>query len=291
MAGYQAEMKHLDLFSGIGGFALGLQRAGFDTVAFCEIEPYAQKVLKKHWPDTHIYEDIHDVTAQRLEADGFTGIDIITGGYPCQPFSAAGKRGGEDDDRHLWPQIARLVRELSAAGEQPDWLLFENVAGHITLGLDTVLADLEALGYTGRPLVIPACAVDARHRRDRLWIIANSEHYGLVTGRDKRIFQGISNGSAAKEQQIKGCIQDVAKAISQRGRSRQATGEHASNAGQQPRHPWNNAGGVATWPAETAICRVANGIPRRVDRLRGLGNAVVPQIPENIGRAIIEASR
>ena len=157
------KLRHLDLFSGIGGFSLGLERTGgFETVAFCEIEPFCQKVLKKHWPDVPIYDDV-----RTLDADGLGNVDIITGGYPCQPFSLAGKRDGEEDDRHLWPEMFRIIQAF-----RPAWVIGENVAGHISMGLDQVLFDLESADYACQAFVIPACAVDAPHRRDRVWIIA-----------------------------------------------------------------------------------------------------------------------
>ncbi len=164
-------MKHLDLFSGIGGFALAARWVGWETVGFCEIDPYCQKVLRKHWPDVPIHEDIR-------ELDGRTvgHVDIITGGYPCQPFSVAGKRRGKADDRHLWPEFARLIREI-----RPYWVIGENVAGHINMGLDDVLADLEGLGYTWEAFVIPAVAVNAPHRRDRCWIVGHA-----TSNRDKK---------------------------------------------------------------------------------------------------------
>jgi DNA (cytosine-5)-methyltransferase 1 len=155
--------RHLDLFSGIGGFALACRMVGgIETVGFCEREPYAQKVLKKHWPDVPICNDIHE-----MKGNEYGTIELITGGYPCQPFSSAGKRKGADDDRHLWPQMRRIIEAA-----RPRWILSENVVGHITLGLDQVLAELESIGYSARATVIPACAVDARHRRDRVWIMA-----------------------------------------------------------------------------------------------------------------------
>lgn len=151
------KLKVLDLFSGIGGFSLGLERTGgFETVAFCEIEEFPQKVLKKHWPTVPIYDDV-----RTLKHDG--SVDVITGGYPCQPFSLAGKREGKEDDRHLWPAMFDLIKT-----HRPSWIIGENVAGHISMGLDDVLADLESEDYAVRTFVIPAVAVDAKHRRDRV---------------------------------------------------------------------------------------------------------------------------
>ena len=174
-------MRVLDLFSGIGGFSLGLERAGMETVAFCEIEDYPVKVLKKHWPDVPIAKDIRKLSynykTKELIYDGeviYVGpIDLICGGFPCQPFSVAGKQRGKEDDRHLWPEMFRLIKEI-----RPTWVVGENVAGFIKMALDDVLANLESEGYATRPFVIPACAVGAVHRRDRVWIVGYSEHNG-----------------------------------------------------------------------------------------------------------------
>tara|TARA_R100001591_G_scaffold20465_2_gene28981 strand:- start:76 stop:939 length:864 start_codon:yes stop_codon:yes gene_type:complete len=141
--------KHLDLFSGIGGFSLGLEATGaFETVAFCDYDQYCQKVLRKHWPWVTIYDDVKELNSERLSANGHTEVDIITGGYPCQPFSIAGRQKGEQDPRHVWPEMFRLVKEL-----RPTWVIGENVSGHIKLGLDTVLENLESEGYATRRLV------------------------------------------------------------------------------------------------------------------------------------------
>lgn len=167
-------MRKLSLFSGIGGIDLAAHWAGMETVAFCERESFPVKVLQKNFPGVPIYDDVCTLTADQLKEDGIIGdgraIDIISAGYPCQPFSNAGKRRGKEDDRHLWPEVARILQEV-----RPRWFLGENVAGHITLGLDEVLADLEGLGYTAQPFVIPASAVYAGHRRDRVFIVAYTE--------------------------------------------------------------------------------------------------------------------
>lgn len=158
--------KVLDLFSGIGGFSLGLERAGMTTEAFCEIDPYCRKVLARHWPEVKRHNDV-----KQLDGSQYAGtIDVICGGYPCQPFSAAGKQLGEKDPRHLWPEMRRIIREA-----RPRWVIAENVRGHVRLGFDTVAAQLEDDGFTVWPFIVPACAVGAPHRRDRLWIIAHAE--------------------------------------------------------------------------------------------------------------------
>lgn len=154
------KLKVLDLFSGIGGFSLGLERTGgFETVAFCEIEPFCQKVLRKHWPNVPIHDDV-----RKLEK---VNADVITGGFPCQPYSTAGKRRGRDDDRDLWPEMLRVIREVG-----PSYVIGENTRGFIGLALDDVLSDLEAIGYTARAICIPACAVGRDQWRFRVWILA-----------------------------------------------------------------------------------------------------------------------
>jgi DNA (cytosine-5)-methyltransferase 1 len=171
-------LRHLDLFSGIGGFSLGLEATGgFKTVAFCDIEEFPRKVLQKHWPHVKQYEDIKELDYDKLRSDGIISdnekIDIITGGYPCQPFSVAGRKKGEKDPRHLWPEYFRLVQEL-----RPTWVIGENVGGHIKLGLDTVLENLESEGYAVRTFSIPASAIGANHKRERIWIVANTDSGG-----------------------------------------------------------------------------------------------------------------
>ena len=172
-------MRLLDLFSGIGGFSYAAEKliGGYETVAFCEMDEFCQKVLKKHWPQVPIFDDVRTIDAARLGR-----IDIVTGGYPCQPFSQAGRRQGEEDERHLWPEMLRIIKSC-----QPRYVLAENVAGHVTMGLDQVLTDLEDQGYTTRPIIVPACAKNAPHRRDRVWIIgqltANTNDTGNRTFR------------------------------------------------------------------------------------------------------------
>ena len=165
-------LRHLDLFSGLGGFSLGLEATGgFETVAFCDIEKFPLKVLKKHWPHVKQYKDIKELTYEQIKEDTLAPIDIITGGYPCQPFSVAGSQLGEKDKRHLWPDMFRIIKEC-----RPTWVIGENVGGHIKLGLDTVLQDLESEGYTTRTFSISASSVGANHQRERVWTVGYSEH-------------------------------------------------------------------------------------------------------------------
>ena len=245
-------MKVLDLFSGIGGFSLGLEAAGMETIAFCEREKFCQKVLKSHWPDVPIYDDV-----RTLDGSIFNGVDLVCGGYPCQPFSVAGKQLGHADERHLWPEMLRIIQ-----GSKPRWVIAENVAGHIKLGFDEVAVSLETEGFTVWPLVIPACAVDAPHRRDRLWILGYSQHNG-----------SLSHASHASNFGCEGSVGE--KVQRERTFSREPSGSFTQ---------WANG-----WPISSPrICGVDDGIPNRTHRLKALGNAVVPQIPFIIGQAIME---
>jgi DNA (cytosine-5)-methyltransferase 1 len=234
-------LRHLDLFSGIGGFALAARMiGGFETVAFCEIDRYAQKVLKKNFPGIPISSDI-----LTLDSQDYAPVDLITGGYPCQPFSSAGKRNGENDHRHLWPEMLRCIERA-----RPTWIVSENVIGHVTLGLDQVLSDLDTLGYTTQPLVIPACAVGAPHRRDRVWIIANAAgEHGAQHG-EERSYEKQPSASS----------------------DRAALRTHVRD------YCW--------WAPEPRVRRVDDGVSCRVDRNHGLGNAIVPQVAAEILRAI-----
>jgi DNA (cytosine-5)-methyltransferase 1 len=236
------ERTHLDLFSGIGGFALAAKWNGYRTVGFCDNEPYAQAVLKKHWPEVPCHKDIREV-----RGDLYAGVTLLTGGFPCQPFSVAGKQRGKDDNRYLWPEMCRVIREA-----RPAWIIGENVAGIVNLALDTVCADLEAEGYEVEPIIIPACAVDAPHKRDRIWIVANAEQQG----RQGRI-QGWENQEREGFEGHTGCCGTT------QGESRQAV-----------------------WTTEPNVGRLAHGVPNRVAKLRGLGNAIVPQVASEIIRNI-----
>ena len=190
------KLKHLDLFSGIGGFSLGLEATGgFETVAFCDIEEFPRKVLQKHWPGVKQYEDIKELNYEKLKTDGLLPIDIITGGYPCQPFSVAGRKKGEKDPRHLWPEYFRLIKEL-----RPTWVIGENVSGHIKLGLDTVLENLESEGYSVRTFSISAASIGANHQRERIWIVANTNSSGNKGKKSRSI--GKENEKEKRDRQV-----------------------------------------------------------------------------------------
>ena len=244
-------MRHVDLCSGIGGFALGFEWAQLSNpVLFCDSEEWCRKVLRKHWTDVPILNDVKELANDPTQ---IPDCDILTAGYPCQPFSLASpKRKGAEDPRHLWPYLLKIV-----TSKRPTWCVFENVYGHVSMGLDTVLNDLETQGYSARTFNVPALGVDANHKRERLWIVANSNDSGNRTSKHESVINGEET---------------------HQGWNRQ---------------PLNRTGGLGKngrwkWEPEPSVGRVANGVPRRMDRIRGLGNAIVPQIAMQIGLAIKE---
>ncbi len=171
-------MTHLSLFTGIGGLDLAAETADFQTVGQCEWADYPTKILERHWPDVPRWRDIRTLTGNSFyERTGLRTVDIVSGGFPCQPFSTAGKRRGREDDRYLWPEMLRVIEEL-----RPRWVVGENVAGIVNVALDTVLSDLEIQGYETRTVILPACAVDAPHRRDRVAIMAHANSERLQDG-------------------------------------------------------------------------------------------------------------
>jgi DNA-cytosine methyltransferase len=397
-------VKHLDLFSGIGGFALGLQKVGFETVAFCDIEKYCQHLLKEKWNGVKIYNDVREITKERFEADGIESPEIITGGFPCQPFSVAGSRKGTDDNRHLWPEMFRIIKEF-----KPRWVIGENVRGIVSIqdGLvfETVCTDLESEGYEVQTFNIPAVGVGAPHKRERIWIVANSRcsvrreqssrnsesirsgtfketerstDTSKITGsseraetmadtesigsrelrhldKEKRIETGdttqsnssstdvadsnTGNVEAGRERQGGVCQkntkerqsnnvtsssevmantkskgtrednkglrsgtsgisgrqgttriqEDVANTNSER-QQEQCRPKSIQEEGNELECSSSQSGGNF-WDIEPDVGRVVNGLPGRVHRLKGLGNAIVPQIAEEIGRAIMKAEQ
>lgn len=247
-------MRHLDLFSGIGGFALAAHWAGFETVAFCECDTFCQSVLRKHWPETTIHEDV-----RYLDGSQYRGVDIITGGYPCQPFSVAGSQKAEKDNRHLWPEMCRVIAQA-----KPAWVICENVYGHIALGLDNVLHDLEAIGYAAQPFVIPALAAGANHNRERVFIVAHATSNGRDESKTAR------SNEAANDNRTSGQKED---------RHHERRGGLRLGVEWRSGTPWG-------WGALPPPLRVDDGLPDRMDRNRALGNAITPQIAYELLRTI-----
>jgi len=283
------KLKHLDLFSGIGGFSLGLEATGgFETKAFCDIEKYPRQVLQKHWPHVKQYEDIKELNYERLKADGIDSIDIITGGYPCQPFSIAGRQKGEQDSRHLWPEYFRLVKEL-----RPTWVIGENVSGHIKLGLDTVIEDLESEDYAVRPFSISASSIGANHQRERIWILAHSRRsqWPRAEQRGENENETRKENANQFERSSSTSEVDVANTNNERlQRQWQSRNQFTPrfNSSRESSEEGQRTVGQGWWESEPNMGRVAHGIPKRVDRLKSLGNSLVPQIPYYIGKTILE---
>lgn len=260
-ARYMADkLKVLDLFSGIGGFSLGLERTGgFETVAFCEIEDFPRKVLAKHWPDVPCYRDVRELTAERLAADGIA-VDVITGGFPCQDVSSAGKRAGIGDGTRsgLYSEVIRLASDI-----RPKFIILENVAGLLSGPSERrggwfgrVLGDLAECGYDAEWENIPAAAMGAPHRRERVWVVSYPN----------------SNRLQKNTNQADLCEPTIFRGM------RRRLGQMDS-----PRI-WLEPRPIGACPME-----VGNGISEWVGGIKSFGNAVVPQIPELIGRAILEA--
>lgn len=344
------KLTHLSLFSGIGGLDLAAEWAGIQTVGQCEWAEYPTKVLEKHWPDVPRWKDIRTLTGESFyERTGRRTVDIISGGFPCQPFSVAGKQRGKEDDRYLWPEMVRVITEL-----RPTWIIGENVAGIVRMALPDILSELEACGYRTRTFLIPACAVGARHRRYRVAIVGYSEHNGLSSAdhrrhsKDRRMAAGKgkkpgfiisgknvqhTNGTGRKE--LYTTAESDKKRIAGRGcdegnvcntacdvsytdnRLRKRPDEkiqpgrdtaYCSGTGKRKRSAESVLGGVADgissgvdgnldfiinhfWDEEPDIPRIATGIDHRCDRLKCLGNAVVPQQFYPIFQAIADIER
>lgn len=361
------ELTHFSTFTGIAGFDLAAEWAGFKTIGQVEKNPYRRGVLRKHWPDVPLWEDIRDVTEESLKEAGIMAdpeswamrndsqnfgktnrekhpptntspsissktkgggdgtpspVTLVTGGFPCQSFSVAGKRRGKADDRYLWPEMFRVIKLL-----RPHWVLAENVTGIIRMALDDVLSDLESEGYSTQAFVIPACAVDTPHRRDRVWIAAHSRderrggrRYGDEGG-DLRALQA-EGSSSAEEQSIladpslnglQGTIhpgdsleksRGIIKGCEVAGRSKQTDVLYPTNSKTTRQREYGGqiyeesksarpdfTSSEGWWATEPEVGRVAHGVPDRVDRLAALGDAIVPQVAYEILKNIAGIER
>lgn len=254
-------MNHISLFSGIGGFDLASEWMGWNNVASCEINPFGRKVLKHYFPDALHHDDVHTFTKKLLDEKikGWNSKDVIlSGGFPCQPYSNAGKRKGNKDERHLFPEMLRIIREV-----RPRWIVGENVRGLVDwnggLVFDKIHFDLESIGYEIQSFILPACSKNAPHRRDRIWIVAYTDNKGFQRFQEKRNF---GKSGAKRKKQFAGCV----------------------------RTKWEN------FPIEPAICGGNDGISRELDgitfpkwrdeSIKAFGNAVVPQVVFEIFKAI-----
>ena len=289
------------LFSGIGGLDLGLERAGMHVIWQSEIDPYASRVLAKHWPNTPNLGNVKEINWHDTPRP-----DVICGGYPCQPFSVAGRRKAEADERHLFPWVADAIRIL-----RPRYAILENVTGHLSTGFGTVQAFLAEIGYDSRWDCIPAAAVGAPHLRDRVFIIAtpraeqsrpmaDSNDTGScdpLRTRWNAPWDGGSPFSHTDSNRQPGQPERTQKmALGVSDPDLRKTGRRIGSQGQtqtderQGSDLGRRVSGNDSrewWPAEPPVGRVAHGIPSRMDRLRGLGNAVVPQVAEHIGRIVM----
>lgn len=289
-------MRHLDLFSGIGGFALAARWVWgdeYENVGFCDNNEFCQAVLKKNFKNAKIYNDI-----RKLNGSEIKNLDLLTGGFPCQPFSFAGKRRGNADDRYLWPEMLRVIREA-----RPRWIVGENVAGIINLALDQVLLDLERENYTCQVFVIPAASVQAPHRRDRVWII------GADTGSQRDDRRGVYEDSQLPKRSILSAVQKNGRAARREaGANSTATAGDSANAqssrqqgwtyGPRKIQFWGSGAGYDWLEVATDLCRVDDGFPaqldgrelttkqHRIERIKALGNAIVPQVAAEVLKAI-----
>jgi DNA (cytosine-5)-methyltransferase 1 len=275
------KLRTLDLFSGIGGFSLGLESTGFfETIGFVEKDKFCQKVLKKHWSNINIEEDIRNVKGEKYQAD------VVTGGFPCQPFSVAGKRKSTADDRYLWDEMLRVIRET-----KPRWVIGENVEGIVNINegmvLRQVLNDLENEGFKSQCIIIPASGIGAWHQRKRIWIIANSNNNGSYRS------QGNATKQSSNEQKDRLSFRDdkdvpnTNTGFSIRENEEIQTGRNAFDSIYK-------SGERQWWETESKLRGIPDGLSTKLhedrsNRIRALGNSIVPQIARQIGLAIMEA--
>lgn len=318
-----AKLTHLSLFSGIGGLDLAAEMAGFQTVGQCEWADYPTKVLEKHWPSVPRWRDIRTLTGDSFyEKTGMRTVDVISGGFPCQPFSVAGKRRGKEDDRYLWPEMLRVISEL-----RPTWVVGENVAGIVNMALDQVYADLENEGYSVQSLIIPACAVDAPHRRDRVCIVGwkRSACNLFYSNSESAEYKNIGKSEKGKQERprVGGLYTDVSdsdngcRTLRRDGELpavEESGGSWANHGGGAPEHGGGERraaqpglggvdDGLSAWmdrgmsapgywmPEPDGVPRITQKREHRSDRLKCLGNAVVPQQFYPVFQAIADIER
>lgn len=282
-------MTHGSLFSGIGGFDLAAEWMGWHNVFHCELNPFCQKILHQYWPGAISYTDIKETDF----TSHYGTIDVLTGGFPCQPYSTAGKRKGKEDERHLWPEMLRAIREI-----RPRWIVGENVRGLISwndgLVFDEVQSDLEAEGYEVFPVVLPAAGVNAPHQRYRIWFIAYS---GCRPGDRRQDKQGDDidnwqNTRWSEEANIteRLYLQGITSNTNdeqRRERRMHADGPETTARYAGPRDALHGRGN--SWdefPTQSPVCGGNDGVPNRVDRIKALGNAIVPQVAYEIFQTI-----
>ena len=291
------ELNVLDLFSGIGGFSVGLEATGkFKTIGFCEQDKFCQKVLRKHWSDVPIYEDIKKLDGTKIKAD------VLVGGFPCQSFSIAGKQKGKDDERYLWDEMFRVIKEV-----QPKWIIGENVQNLINISDGQILQgihnDLESQGYEVQTFNITASSQGAWHKRSRVWIVAANTNPRLSIGENEKIFtrgNTFDNGSSSdvsntqrNEHQHSTIKQSRENKI---WRFHTAEKKQATHDIRSKTSRCNGISGKTQswWEAQSDICRNVNGVSYELDkdranRIKSLGNSIVPQIAREIGLGIMEA--
>jgi len=296
-------MQIIDLFSGIGGFSLAGHWMGWETIQFCEIDKYCQKVLAKNFPDVPIHDNIKTLKGEQIKIKP-NEPTILVGGFPCQPFSVAGKRKGNKDARHLFPEMLRIIREV-----RPKYVVGENVAGIVSwdggLVFEEVQSDLEAEGYEVQSFILPAVSVGAPHRRDRVWFVAKNTNCksngGLQTERSKRKHRDFSatseveNGSVTNSSSIgcrgrcKQCETDKYKKwkIYQEVKQyRYGIWSKTKGCGQSDKKPRSSIPNWEQFPTQSPICGRNDGVSNRMDRLKCLGNSIVPQVAFEIFKAI-----
>jgi len=299
-------MNHASLFSGIGGFDLAAEWNGWNNVFNCEWEEFPRKVLKHHFPNAKQYEDIKDFNATEYRGR----IDVLSGGFPCQPFSTAGLRKGTEDERHLWPEMLRIIREC-----QPRWVVGENVRGLVSwsdgLVLETCYSDLEALGYSVQSFIIPACAAGAPHRRDRVWIIAqNTDRDGRGSNKRKEEsnFRKFRDVGAGDNERIQPNYDKAGNApdskrirLEHRENQREMGGrqKEVRGKGGEPPYEFATRSEIDEWetfPTQSPICGRDDGLPKELDgitfskwrreSIKAYGNAIVPQVAQRIFESI-----